>query len=145
MNIETSRRALLAGLAIAPVALATPAATLAHPDGGKFERRLARYRARRAADERDVQFGALRHAYDAFDSGHISFEQMSEAEDVHHRRFQRPRWRAAKLVFQTPAPTMAALATKIGVARSEGDGSKPDSAALACIVADAERLTGGAQ
>ena len=140
----TTRRRLLAGIIAAPVAglvagtITAGPASAATRDLTRFNRRVARYYRAVQADRHDCEHGELRRVYDAHDAGTITTSEMMAGEEVHHRRYSRPRWRSAELVYATPAPTLVALVGKIEVVESECD----EGHAMPYLIADIRRLAG---
>lgn len=168
MTGTTSRRAVLGALTAAPLAglLAAIPVTAARSARGaddhshaEWRNVVAEFHRLRDADEVARTSGPLRLANDRDDAlrarlglkvgdrssdpataaqAKESFEQVLAAEDAHFRDFLTSRWAAVARVYETPAPSLAALVEKIDIAEGEQDLAE----AATHIVADVRRLAG---
>jgi hypothetical protein len=142
-----NRRTLVAAISAAPV-IATMAASysgiIPSHTHRVWNRRLATYLRMRGAEEADHKDGAMRRAYDTHEAEkaamvaefgssdavladptgslrwRAAFKRVIASEEQHCARFSRYRWRAADLILATPAPTVAAVITKMQIAQDEG-------------------------
>lgn len=163
MTAAVSRRALLVGAAAAPLLSSCPVAAaafnarpaswkrvvaeyyrlrdaaVAEQDRGSFHQAMRRHEQDMTAIAGDGSRGYRRPAdpedarlYDA------ALKRVRGAENAFHDNFAEPRWAGAAAVYQTPAPSLAALVDKIEVVESEDDMDEPD--AIRAIIADVRRL-----
>jgi hypothetical protein len=156
MTEPTTRRAALGALLATPAVVALGAsAAMASPPAAtaEWDRLLADYYRLRDADENDQKQGALRRAYDQHTAAFpgppcaayranpcfaASCAKVQQAEEAHCNAFDRPRWKAYDAVLEYPAPTLAALVTKIAIAEVEEAGCEDESTPH--IFADIRRL-----
>lgn len=134
VEAEPSRRRFLGALAAAPLAAVPMVAAAQGPDRAEWDSALIAYRAAAAEAE----------SYYARAVAHAPFEQV-EGEGGTQARYDALaliQWERLGALLSTPAPDLAAVATKIEIAIAESIGVTDGAADV--LLADVRRLGGEA-
>lgn len=136
----TDRRSFIAGLALAPVALSTPAIA-ANPYRPPWD--MAVTAQRKAWDAMEAFYAAnIQPANLAHDAGTGSFDAVVDAEEA-WSPYTTAHAQAVNTVLMTAAPDWAAVAQKLemGLEQYAFDGGDKSEEMLKIILADVRRLS----
>jgi hypothetical protein len=158
--LSTSRRALLGAAAAIPFlplsasVQAEPVETPPFPSPAvqaEWNERLARYQALAARAKAAAETGWFRAANDRYyresadptADQEAAFTRLDRAEDLYWRRCTEPMEEAAVALVVAPAPSFAALRTKLAVIRVHQfeDSDRDTGTGLDVLEEDVERLT----